>query len=77
MLHKIVNPFYFIIALGVGLFVIYAFTPAPEVVVKFPNPNNAGKVVYKDTSDACFVYKAEKSECPVNKELIKSQPLFT
>lgn len=76
MLHKIINPFYFIIALGVGLFIIYAFTPAPEVVVKFPNPFNAGKVVYKDSSDACYVYKAEKAECPADKTLIKPQPLY-
>jgi len=77
MLQKIINPYWFILAIGVGFFFIYVFSPPPQVVIKFPNPYNAGKVVYHDKSDACYVYKAEKEACPLDKSLIKSQPLYT
>jgi hypothetical protein len=36
----------FIIALGIGLLVTYVTVPAPKLVIKFPTPFNAGKVVY-------------------------------
>ena len=36
----------FIIALGVGLMITYVTVPPPKVVIKFPTPFNAGKIVY-------------------------------
>lgn len=36
----------FIIALGIGLMVTYVTVPPPKVVIKFPTPFNAGKIVY-------------------------------
>ena len=75
MLNKI-NPFYFIISFAIGLFFVYAITPPPEVIVKFPSPFNAGSITYKDKADTCYVYKADKVACPMDKKLIKPQPLF-
>jgi hypothetical protein len=40
----------FIIAFSVGIAACYLIAPAPKVVVKFPSPTNAGKVVYQDGS---------------------------
>lgn len=73
MLSK-VHPFYFIIAFAVGLLFCYITHPKPNVVVKFPSPYNAGQVTYK-SDDSCYKYKAERVSCPVDKNLIKPQPV--
>lgn len=70
------HPLSFFISFSIGLFFCYILTPPPEVVLKFPSPYNAGKVVYKDKADTCYKYKAEKVNCPLNKALIKPQPIF-
>ena len=57
-----------------GLLICYVTQPAPKMVVKFPSPNNADKVQYKD-NDSCFKIHAEKVECPIDKTLIKPQPV--
>lgn len=66
----------FLLAFAVGLLVCYVMTPPPEVVVKFPSPYNAGKVVYKDKAGTCFAYKADKSTCPKDKGAVKPQPIM-
>lgn len=57
------NPFVFILALGVGLFLTYITVPPPTVVIKFPSPSNAGKVTYRGEGDECYRYIAEKVSC--------------
>ena len=74
LLRKI-DPFWFFVSLAVGLLIVYVFAPPPQLIVKFPSPFNAGKVVYKDKSDSCYVYKAESSECPLDPTKIKAQPV--
>jgi hypothetical protein len=72
------NPIAFLIAFAVGILFIYLATPPPDVVIKFPTPWNAGDVVYRqDTTDTCFVYKADKSTCPMDRSLIRPQPPVT
>ena len=66
----------FVIAFGVGIFFCYVLTPPPQVVIKFPSPFNAGKILYKDKADTCYRYAAEDVECPYNKSLIKPQPIY-
>lgn len=75
MLQKI-NVFYFILAFAIGLFVCYIMAPAPEVVMKFPSPYNAGSVLYKDKSDTCYRYRADRVECPLDRSKIKPQPIM-
>lgn len=74
MLSKI-HPFYFFLAFAVGLFYCYLTSPKPEVIVKFPSPWNVGKVTYKNKDDTCYKYDAEKVTCPLDKSLIKPQPV--
>lgn len=47
----------------IGMFVVYIMSPPPVVIVKFPTPYNAGKVLYKDDSDTCYVFEARKEQC--------------
>lgn len=63
MLFGKINTLAFFISLGVGLCFVYCFAPRPRKVIKFPNPINAGNIVYRDAEDECFVYTPEKTEC--------------
>ena len=36
MISKYIIPFYFFIALFIGLFVAYVSTPAPDIIIKYP-----------------------------------------
>lgn len=71
-----INYLVFMVAFGVGIFFCYISTPPPQVVVKFPSPYNAGKVLYKDKSDTCYRYSAEDVACPLDRALIKPQPIM-
>ncbi len=70
------NFFYFLLSFTIGLFFCYITNPKPEIVLKFPSPTNAGKVVYKDKADQCYSYKAEKTACPHDAHHIKPQPVL-
>lgn len=75
MLLNIIKPHYFIIAFAVGMLYVYLTTPRPEIVEKFPSPFNAGTIKYKEEdNNRCFVFNAKKTECPLDKTLIKQQP---
>ena len=74
-IFKHIDPLYFFIALAVGFLAVYIMSPQPQVVVKFPSPHNAGKVVYRDNAETCYVYRADATECPADKSKIKPQPL--
>lgn len=74
MFNKL-NKKLFFLSLCIGLFYCYLTTPQPEVILKFPTPFNAGKIMYKDNSDTCYKYKATKETCPKDKKLIKAQPI--
>jgi len=75
LLDKI-HAFYFFLAFAVGLFFCYITNPKPEVVLKFPSPYNAGMVTYHDKANNCYKYKADKVDCPVDKSIIKDQPIL-
>ena len=61
----------FFISLALGFLFFYVIAPQKRIVIKYPNPENAGKVVYKDSSENCFKFKAEEVTCPTNKSDIK------
>ena len=71
----ILNPYYFALAFGIGMLVVYISTPPPTVVIKFPSPYNAGKVVYTDKAGECYVYKSETHSCPRDQSNVKPQPI--
>lgn len=78
---RFINPFYFFLSLCVGFFIVYILSPKPQVVFKFPSPYNAEKVTYRseetteDGKPVCFKVKADAVSCPLDKSLIKTQPL--
>lgn len=70
-----IKPLYFFISFAIGILLCYLMKPLQKVVVKFPSPNNAGNVIYKDKSDSCYKFDVSNVECPIDKSLIKDQPI--
>lgn len=66
------NVFAFIVSFAIGIACCYVISPAPKVVMKFPSPNNAGSVVYKDREENCFTFRADKVQCTKD---AKPQPI--
>ena len=69
------NTKYFLISFSLGILFVYLFTPQPRVIIKFPTPDNAGKIIYKDNNDVCYKYKATEVQCPLDKSLINKLPI--
>lgn len=64
----------FLIAFAIGIAYVYFSVPTPKIVIKYPNPYNAGKVIYQDEGKSCYKYQADKVECPSAKE-VTPQPV--
>jgi hypothetical protein len=62
----------FFIALFIGLFLTYIFSKPKKIIIKWPTPENAGKLIYKDNEENCYKYNAKEVECPDDKTKIKS-----
>jgi hypothetical protein len=61
----------FFISLAIGIFITYIYSPPKKIIIKWPTPENAGKIVYKDESESCYKYKANEIPCPDDKSQIK------
>jgi hypothetical protein len=51
------NLFYFIIAFAIGMLFVYLFTPFPEVVVRFPRPNDFQNLRFQNHNGVCMEYE--------------------
>lgn len=65
----------FIIGFVLGIVGIYFIKPQETVVYKYPTPENAGKLVYKDKNGMCYKYSAKTVPCDSNQERLKAYPL--
>jgi hypothetical protein len=72
-----IDPFYFILGLFIGLLYSYFKGTDPQIVYKYPTPDNAGKIVYQDKAGVCYKYRSEMIDCPVDKSLMTKQPVQT
>ena len=71
-LNKII-PIYFLLSLFIGLFFTYTLTPTPDVIIKYPTPEDT-ETIYKDDVDNCFKFISKEINCPRNNE-IKEIPI--
>jgi hypothetical protein len=73
MIHfdKYFDPFYFLLALFIGILIVYTTVPAPDIIIMYPTPENAGKIVYQDAANNCYKYEANSVDCPNNENEIK------
>ena len=74
MFNKL-NLTYLILFFVIGITYVYFSSPPPVVIYKFPNPQNADSIIYRDENDTCYKYEAQNTECPLDKSKIKSQPV--
>ena len=65
----------FFIALAIGLFFTYIYSPPKKIIIKWPTPENAGKIVYKDHADLCYKYNANEVPCPDDTTQIKNNSI--
>lgn len=61
----------------IGIIAFLFVKPQQNVVYKYPTPESAGKVVYKDKNGICYQYKAEAVDCDKNESRMKEFPLST
>jgi len=53
----------FIIAFAIGMLFVYLSAPKPRIIIKYPTPYNADKIVYKNENDICYKYKVNETKC--------------
>jgi len=49
--------------------------PEQNITYKYPHPDSADKMIYKDKNDVCYRYKATKVDCDKNESKLKDFPL--
>ena len=72
---KFINVPLFLISLAIGVFLIYVVNPRPAIIYVYPNPDNVGKIQYKDKSGMCFGFNTHKVSCPKERRMIREYPI--
>lgn len=57
------NIYAFFIAFMLGILYIYISSPKPKVIIKYPTPYNAEKIMYQSESGDCYKFKVEEVKC--------------
>lgn len=60
------NYYAFIIAFAIGVLFVYLSTPKQKIIIKYPTPYNAEKIVYKSENDICYKYQVSDAKCTDN-----------
>ena len=61
MLSEYFDPLFFFIALSIGMLIVYTTTAVPEIISKYPTPDN--RVVYQDDVQNCYRYVSKEVAC--------------
>lgn len=56
-------PLYFILALFIGILILYIISPEPYIIVKNPDPNDELSDKYIDENNVCYRYRRQKVSC--------------
>jgi len=70
-----IDPYFFLLGLFLGLLYNYLRQEQTEIILKYPTPDNAGKIIYQDQAGVCYKYRYQTVDCPLDKSKLKSQPL--
>jgi len=63
----------FVSGLVIGAIIFFGFKPdTKDRVVKWPNPENAGKVVYRDRNGLCYKFESQIVDCSKVKEKLQT-----
>lgn len=64
----------FLAGLLAGYIIFFYFKPDAanrDRVVKWPNPENAGKTVYRDRNGLCYTFEAQLADCAKVKDILQ------
>lgn len=64
-----------ILGLVIGFIAIFLLKPEKNVVYKYPTPDTAAKLTYKDKNGICYKYKTTQVNCDSNESRLKDFPL--
>lgn len=66
---------YFLFSLFIGILITYIVTPEPEIIIKYPTPDNIKNFIFKDNTDNCYKFISNNVKCPIDKSKISKIPL--
>lgn len=66
-----------LVGIVIGIIAFFVAKPQQNVVMKYPTPDSAGKMVYKDKNGVCYQYKVTPVDCDKNESRLKEFPLST
>jgi hypothetical protein len=64
-----IDTFWFLTSLCVGLLLVYCTTPTPDIIIKYPTPFNAHKLVFEDDVNNCYRFHTHEVSCPRAKDI--------
>ena len=53
----------FMSSFAIGMLVVYVFTPFPEVIVRYPRPNDTHSMRFQKDNGVCMEYEMEEVSC--------------
>lgn len=69
-----IDTFWFLVSLCFGLMLVYCTNPVPDIIIKYPTPENADNLIFTDDSNNCYKFKTKLVRCP-NSNKINSIPI--
>ena len=69
------KPIPFLIAFTIGILYIYLFSGRPEIIIKYPTPENAHQYVFRDDAENCYRFHTQEVPCPKNPLSINNIPI--
>ena len=70
-----IDPLFFFISLFIGLFLCYVTAPTPDIIIKYPTPENAKNLIFKDRANNCYKFISEEVDCPLDENEISEIPI--
>jgi len=55
-----IDPIAFFVSFAIAFFFYYILAPKKKIVIQYPTPENAEKIVYQTETDTCYKYKHKK-----------------
>lgn len=65
----------FLIAFSIGMLYVYCIANRPQVIIKYPTPENASDFVFRDDAKNCYRFHTEEVTCPKNPLSISTIPV--
>lgn len=60
---------YFILSFSIGILIVYLFTPFPEVIIRYPRPNDYHSLRFEKANGVCMEYEMKQVSCDDGKPI--------